>query len=373
MYNGADNFSERIYRTMDRFLGIGIRPGMTAEQERELSNANLLFVLVFILGLIMMSDIVQYGLWQYSPIAIITIAGSAGGAIYSIRTGHSFLPSIVLVAGLSLFFLVLVATGGSTNTGFVWVFVFPMLHFFTFSFRVGLTLFLSVLAGLAIILLLPGQPLLSAKYSDVMRHRIFFAYLFIGCASIASEFIQWRAQQKIDDLMARLVELSSTDQLTGLYNRRAFLERVDYERKRSLRDGFAMSLIMLDIDHFKAINDRYGHNRGDIALKALAECLCSNIRQQDTPARWGGEEFILLLPETGEEGAAFLAESLRREAERLPIECNGESFSLTVSLGVCRYDLSADPDDNIGCADQALYEAKRLGRNRVCVGGRREA
>jgi diguanylate cyclase (GGDEF)-like protein len=161
---------------------------------------------------------------------------------------------------------------------------------------------------------------------------------------------------------------SRTDSLTGLLNRRGFLESGDGAIVRARRSGKPLCVIIADIDHFKAVNDAYGHAAGDAALKQLAAALRSSVRAQDAVARWGGEEFILLLPETGRVGAAKVAEALRATVAELPISYEGKSIALTLSLGVAEHDPIRNFEETIGVADAALYRAKEQGRNRVAAG-----
>lgn len=160
----------------------------------------------------------------------------------------------------------------------------------------------------------------------------------------------------------QLYQMSVTDPLTGAYNRRYFQERLEEEIERAKRTGETFSVVMLDIDHFKAINDRFGHRMGDLVLKALVKAVKDRIRKTDLLTRWGGEEFILLLPATPLEKAKILAEDLRQRIEGLKIP-GVEGF--TVSLGVTEYQPGDNPDTLISRADDLMYEAKKEGRNRV--------
>lgn len=160
--------------------------------------------------------------------------------------------------------------------------------------------------------------------------------------------------------------LSTTDGLTQVWNRRYFMEQLARELSRARRYKRPMSLILLDIDHFKRINDRYGHLAGDHVLKQLATALRNNLRQDDIVGRFGGEEFTVLLPEIDREGALQLAEKLRRliEGTRFPFE--QDAIEVTISLGVAGAAAdTAEVDDLLRAADARLYEAKRGGRNRV--------
>ncbi len=167
----------------------------------------------------------------------------------------------------------------------------------------------------------------------------------------------------------RLEEMSRADALTGLSNRRHFRETLAAELARSKRFDLPLSLILLDVDHFKQINDRYGHQAGDEALLSVASVLQRMLRRCDHAARYGGEEFAMILPQTGLEGAQAVAERCRRAVGAAGINTPSGVVRLTVSLGIADYPHeSADSvDELIRRADEALYRAKDAGRNRVCA------
>jgi diguanylate cyclase (GGDEF)-like protein len=165
-----------------------------------------------------------------------------------------------------------------------------------------------------------------------------------------------------------LYQLATHDTLTKLNNRRQLLELLDKEIQRSLRTARAFSLIFIDIDHFKPINDELGHLAGDQVLKALAELLAQRVREGDVAARIGGEEFAVLLPETDESRAQILAEVLRAAVEKLTVTLPDRSVSITISIGVAQWRPGMRASSDIlAHADDALYRAKSDGRNRVCT------
>ncbi|MDN5322570.1 MAG: hypothetical protein PWQ67_1024, partial [Clostridia bacterium] len=159
-----------------------------------------------------------------------------------------------------------------------------------------------------------------------------------------------------------LRHLSVTDVLTNAYNRRYFTQKLEEEIERAKRADRKFSLIMLDIDRFKSINDRFGHNAGDLVLKSIAELIKNRIRKIDTLARWGGEEFIILLPDTTVKNAARLAEELRESLSRMDIP---GVASVTASFGVAGYCPGDSVDTLVQRADNHMYEAKAAGRDRV--------
>lgn len=166
-------------------------------------------------------------------------------------------------------------------------------------------------------------------------------------------------------LKKRLERLAVTDGLTDLYNHRYSYERLEEEAAKAARYGRPLSLAMLDIDDFKHINDTRGHRVGDQVLAALAKTLRDSLRSVDVVGRYGGEEFVAILPNTSKAGAYSLAERLRKDVERLVVD----GLKVTISIGVAEFpDLDvAEEAQLIEAADAAMYEAKRSGRNRVCI------
>ncbi|HEX2012181.1 MAG TPA: GGDEF domain-containing protein, partial [Roseateles sp.] len=165
-----------------------------------------------------------------------------------------------------------------------------------------------------------------------------------------------------------LERLSRTDALTGLANRRSFTERLEQAMRRRQRRNEALTLLLLDVDHFKAYNDRYGHQRGDLALQAVAACLAGAARRPgDLVARLGGEEFALLLQHTDRSGARHCAEEIRSAlaVRAVTHAAGGASGRLTLSMGLAEALPDETPDSLYQRADAALYRAKADGRDRV--------
>ncbi|MDY0056763.1 MAG: diguanylate cyclase [Methyloversatilis sp.] len=187
-----------------------------------------------------------------------------------------------------------------------------------------------------------------------------------------------RAHEKVKLKASELERVNATDALTGIASRRVFGETLGREWQRSLRSGRPLSLLMLDVDHFKPYNDMHGHLGGDDCLRNVAQALASSTRRaSDLVARYGGEEFAILLPDTGESDASAVAQSACRAVLALGIPHGGSTAHdcVTVSIGVATFvpppafvgKLAGQPSSLIDAADQALYEAKQQGRNRVVV------
>jgi diguanylate cyclase (GGDEF)-like protein len=172
-------------------------------------------------------------------------------------------------------------------------------------------------------------------------------------------------------LYQEIQELTITDVLTRIFSRRYFLERFREEVERSRKQKYELSFLMVDIDHFKEINDNYGHLVGDAILREVAQTIKENIRQIDFMGRYGGEELSIVLPETDKEQAGLVAERIRQTVEANQMSIYDERLGVTISIGISTFPQdSPEAQDLIDRADQALYLAKKSGRNRICLFGK---
>lgn len=172
-------------------------------------------------------------------------------------------------------------------------------------------------------------------------------------------------KRKVDEAYALMKELADHDELTGLKNRRSGLERLSLEAARARRANSTFCVALGDIDHFKNINDGYGHETGDLLLIKVARTLEAGIRVEDMALRWGGEEFLLLLSDSTLAEALEVAERLREAISKQNIIFNGETLSVTITIGVAEYHPGERITDLVSRADKAMYKGKALGRNRV--------
>jgi len=176
---------------------------------------------------------------------------------------------------------------------------------------------------------------------------------------------------RITSLVEEAQHAATTDPLTGLMNRRAFLTALELERARSLRHGYPLSLLLLDVDHFKSINDKRGHAGGDCVLSGLARLMQQQARKVDIVGRWGGEEFVVALSGADEAGGELAAERIRAAMQAMVVQDeDGQEIRVTVSIGACCMVEGETAEQLIDRADQAMYRAKAGGRNRVVAGAR---
>lgn len=238
----------------------------------------------------------------------------------------------------------------------------------------------------------------SLQHSEQSTARLYFVipaplwqdkrlWLFVCLVGLLSLWLMWQARTrnlhqqnlKLNELVRQrtkdleqanlaLNQQARTDFLTKLPNRLAFSEQFELLQRQAIRQKSPFTVVLLDIDHFKAINDSYGHDAGDVVLAKVAQSLSQRLRQQDVLARWGGEEFILLLPETSAEGAMIICEELRQSLTQMNILYDGQQIPLTATLGLAQLDdLQLELIRWQSAADLALYQGKRTGRNKVVL------
>lgn len=253
--------------------------------------------------------------------------------------------------------------------------VLAMILFFgTFGLTVAEVIGIGVYALLAFACAIGVSSRFNANASGYLdtAYALMVLIVLSGCIALNLRIQRIRAklQQQREALAQALEinrELATRDELTGLINRRAMLELMGLEHRRSLRNGRPLVLAQLDIDHFKPINDRYGHATGDRALQAFAGTLRASVRDSDVLARWGGEEFVLMLSDTHLDGARELLERIRLAVESLEIPHATDTLRMSVSVGLALHLPGDTVEHTLERADQALYTAKALGRNRVVV------
>jgi diguanylate cyclase (GGDEF)-like protein len=208
---------------------------------------------------------------------------------------------------------------------------------------------------------LRGHPLMGELESLAGKH-VRLARRLLKISRISDGY-----QRELKDANEALKESSRTDYLTGLANRRDMMDRLKAEQSRAKRGRLPLTLLMVDVDHFKTVNDAYGHEAGDRLLQAVAGTLRATLREYDVCSRWGGEEFLILLPETNAEDGAIVGGKLRDHVTRIEVDHEGYCISATISLGLACYHRGESLTSLLQRADEAMYEAKRLGRNRLAT------
>jgi diguanylate cyclase (GGDEF)-like protein len=305
------------------------------------------------------------GLWRESQAAIFVLLGAAGVFVLLV---HDVLPIKTLgparfvlegSAAITFVTLLVMLTGQQASPFF---FAYPLIvggAALVVTPRVTVVLAAIATVGyLAAVLSgpegFPPQPQQAAEMGVNLIALVMLAYVATVIA---------REQRRARDAAIRL---SAIDSLTGLFNRAFFFSAVDREIQRSARSGRGFCLLMMDLDGLKSVNDRFGHYMGDRVLRSVGHVIRTGVRRIDTAARYGGDEFVVLLPETDPTGAFVVAEKIRQGVAELSVEGTGNQVKTSLSIGAVGYpDDGRTADELMISADRAMYDSKRQGKNRV--------
>lgn len=271
----------------------------------------------------------------------------------------------VLLSTLMILMMFLVITGGQGNTGPLWIFVVPPVAMFFGGVFTGLVTVGLFSCLLSIVLFYPDDLLLLTSYTFAFKTRLLLSFLTLTFLAAFYEYSRQKSYEKVRHLSSQFEQQARHDPLTALLNRRGMGQFLDHEIIRFHRSRKNLSLILVDLDHFKKINDNFGHAIGDKVLVKTANLLRECVRGQDVVSRWGGEEFLIMLPETRIDSAMRVAENLRHKIENSPIAALDSEINLTASFGVCEINGTTPLNRALNLADKALYKAKENGRNRV--------
>jgi len=255
--------------------------------------------------------------------------------------------------------LYLVYSGGVENTGSLWIYCLPAIALYIHGLQRGLLDLSIFLFAMTFILFYPDNNLLEATYSVAFKVRIILSFLVVVFLSAVYGYSREKSAWKMTKMRKDLEFFLRRDELTGLYNRRGYQDNIN-----KIEDTYG-SILMCDIDHFKKVNDTYGHAIGDFTIKEVSKCIRNNLRKQDVAVRWGGEEFFIFLSETTLENAYLVSEKLRESIENLAIRYSDEIIiRVTLSIGVSKVNANISLEEAIRHADDAMYLSKTAGRNK---------
>ncbi len=277
---------------------------------------------------------------------------------------------IVLITGLFSYLALFAIEDG---TGVLWLFAYPPIVFYISDARVGIISCIGGWTGLALLFSPLGKAIVDTPYSASFSLNMIIILGFEMASCYVLDQSRRRSKLGLIKMANQFEYAAKHDALTGLANRREGHARLDDEYERYLRNQREFSTILMDIDLFKNVNDNYGHQAGDRMILLVANTLKAECRRVDTLARWGGEEFLVLLPETSNAVAIKIANRIRESIASQSIEFEGHNISATVSAGVATIQGAESIDRLLQRADEALYQAKSLGRNRVCEGVNRHS
>ena len=260
--------------------------------------------------------------------------------------------------------LIIYVNGGIGGTGFLWINFIPVFTILILNYRESKRWIAVYTVFIILILLYHFFRAPFLRYSREELIQSFVVYLLFLYLTGNNQKLNEIVRARLETENLKLTRMSRIDSLTGLFNRDFFNRILNSEYSRFERYGDRFSLIMLDIDHFKKVNDTYGHQQGDTVLIALADTLKNNTRKTDSVGRWGGEEFLILCAATSADEAATLAEKLRKFIESMSFEMG---FIITASFGVAEIRKGYTVKSLISETDTLLYESKHCGRNRVTL------
>ena len=299
----------------------------------------------------------------------LTLAGFATSNMLALAI-HSRLKNLniltyYLIFSCSSLCLFLVSHGGTDNSGLLWTPTYPVLMFSVLRVRTAVIATTASLVLICIILFVPNNAVYHASYTEFTKLAGIGAYILTAAFTFYQSHAREISSEAVTRLNHELSHIAATDDLTQLSNRRDMSLRLEFECKRAKRTKKAFSIILCDVDYFKKINDSFGHNIGDQALRVLSQMLTGRFRETDKVGRWGGEEFLIILPDTPLNEAIDLANDVRRSICQASLFPNMPNRLVTVSAGVASSQQSIEMSELIGFADKALYRAKDKGRNRV--------
>ncbi|WP_211276944.1 GGDEF domain-containing protein [Tamilnaduibacter salinus] len=299
-------------------------------------------------------------------VAILLVANSF---VYWARR-HQALQRRTFITLITFLFFYLALGALEQGAAILWLFAYPPVVFYISSIKVGVGTCLLGLVGVTLLFSPLGSQLFNAPYGNYFGITMTAVLGFEMVCCFLLDLSRRRSKASLLSLARDYEYAAKHDAMTDLANRREGLGALEHEYERYQRNSRSFSVILLDIDHFKGINDTYGHQVGDKMIVMVASQLKTVCRRVDTVSRWGGEEFLVILPETDASQAYQTAERIRSTiaAQTVPSD-SGSPISTTVSAGIATICNSASIDRLLQEADDALYEAKSGGRNQVCVHG----
>jgi diguanylate cyclase (GGDEF)-like protein len=299
----------------------------------------------------------------YLAMAALLLVGLGIHSIFDRPRTARLVLALVLIGGY--FYLL---SGASDGSSLLWCLTIIPVLVGCFGYRHSIFLLGSVLAGSAWLFYGPSMFILMPAYSDVTLVRFLSSFAVLSVFVIAMDNSHSRSLNRYKDLSRRVDQIAHQDQLTKLPNRHDMEQRLEkkYQQYRLVNQPF--SILLADLDNFKFINDRYGHDVGDEVLHAIGALLSEPLRGEDVVARWGGNEFMVLLPTANSEAAVNIAERLRAQAGKLAMDAQGDQLRISLSVGVASIDKCTGIDDLISTAENGLYQAKHMGRDMVIVG-----
>ncbi len=357
-----------IFQRLVNYLNRDTDKHTDPEVRHKILITNLFGFVGFVLTLAMGLNAFDDGLWGLGLSLVFSSAvffvSLEHQRLFHSATSHQISGNL-LQANLSALMLYLVYSGGTNNTGPLWIVLVPPVMMFFSGLKGGLRNTLLFTMGYCLLVFYPDDTLIKATYSHEFKTRLLLAVLTLTVLSGYYEHSRFQAFLHLKQLSAKFEQQAHIDPLTQIANRRSMMKHLEGEYSRAIRNQESMCLLLIDVDHFKEINDVHGHHIGDEVLKSISELFVNRLRKQDVVSRWGGEEFLILLPQTTQHSAIEVAETIRKRVEEFTLEEAEKEVAITISIGVWAVNLEESIDDAIQQVDKLLYQAKHQGRNRI--------
>tara|TARA_Y100000034_G_scaffold31829_1_gene38906 strand:- start:166 stop:1296 length:1131 start_codon:yes stop_codon:yes gene_type:complete len=363
-----NTITDRVTRSVNWLITSGCKQVYDEDANRKIIVINLFAMvgmsITFALGISAMID-------NDRVLGIVLLSSSALFGLCKALLLHSkvlynhVLAPFILVVSLAGLMLYLVITGGVANTGPLWIYVLPPVAMFFAGVVYGVITVAVFITLCSYILFAADGWFVVAHYTTEFKLRLLYSFATVTFLSAFYEHSRQTSFNIVKDLSDKFEKQAQQDILTRLPNRRGIQQFIEFESARARRQKKPLTLILCDIDRFKRVNDQYGHDGGDVVLKHVSDLFKASIREQDGVARWGGEEFLFVLPDTEESNAVVLAEKVRETLATSPVELQQKKVVITASFGVAQIDFEQGLDKALTLADKALYKAKEKGRNKV--------
>ncbi len=307
----------------------------------------------------------------FMPAANMGAIAASSLALWLLSRGHLYWALSVLtmaVLGHAFFATSLLGWGANFHLfGFLVLIFLLVCPYFSRPTKAAIFLALTAAYGLLEILLRDPHEQLTPIVMLIRSLNTVVFCSILGFLAHTYALAMSRTTQELHALNADLTRLATIDGLTGLFNRRYLTEQIHTEIERFNRSGRTFAVMLGDIDDFKAINDQHGHQGGDAVLAAVSRLLRETVRTQDQVARWGGEEFLAFLPETGAAEAAAVTERIQHQLAKHPFPYGNAKVPVRMTFGIAQFTPGQTLDDLLACADRALYRGKSTGKNRIVL------
>lgn len=340
---------------------------LTEDETAQIGRVTVFFNLAALCSLALFATIAYLNYdRRYASILVTFMALSLGNILLFFLTGRVKVLVLMTCFAYLPFCAFLQINGGQNNSAILWHYVYPVMVYYIAGLRLGVLCCGILIVMEASLMWMDDAAWFRAYYPFDFKLRFLATMTTLSIFGAILERSRTATRNKLLLLTKKLEKISETDELTGLANRRALKEILEREVLRSQESQSDFGMVLCDIDHFKTINDRHGHATGDQALRHVAGMLGTLIRKDDRAARWGGEEFLLILPGADLGESCRTAERIRAEIEQTPMgNTLGTSIGLTISCGVSNWSEHRSLSEMFRAADNRLYQAKAMGRNKV--------